>query len=244
MNVHRSVLFGSLFLAAAMALTSALASAPGSARAGGAGSAPAPTSATAAAPAFTPVVTANYSTPKDAVKTFYQALNKRDFSTLRQSVEIPAAQAANISVLLDTMQATAEMQVAASTKFFAAGDKTFQKPTADELDAQLKSVDDGSVALTGSTATLTLAANPAFNIAAGTVKLIKVGGDWKIDGTSLFKLDSEPAAKVAQRVALAEAMTTIARDVTKKITGGTFLTATDAYQDYWTRSQAASQPKP
>ncbi len=211
------------------------------------GPASAPASGSASSPSVggAGAVAADFSSAPAALKTFYRALYARDFKIVRQCINIPAPQQGNINALLDAMQATGEMQVAASNKFRDAGDKAFKKPTPGMLAAQLKAVDNAVPDTNGNTVTITLTADEANGVSGGPVTLTQVGAEWRIDGVSLFRLDSEPAAKTAERVALAKALTDIAHDVTKKIDGGKdYLTATDAYQDFWTRSQNASKPKP
>lgn len=206
-----------------------------------ASTAPSATSTASAAPVV-PLVKPDLSSPAATAKTLLTALNKADFTTVHLCLDIPPVNAADIDVLLGTMQATAAVQQAAAARFLNAGEKAFGNPTPAQLEAQLKAVAKAEVTLTGTTATLTLLADPANAIPGGTVQLKQSASDWKIDGPAFFKLGAEPADKTAARVALARQITAISHDMAKEISDGKFFSAADAYQEYWSRCKLAAAP--
>ncbi len=199
---------------------------------------------TALAPAATKPAPApaDYSTPAATAKTLLTAINHADFATVRQSLDIPAAHAANVETLVGTMEASAQLQQAASAQFLAAGEKAFGTPTPALLAAQLKGISAAAITITGNAATLAIPADTATQIPGGIVELKKIGAEWKIDGAAFFKLTTEPAAKTAERVALSQKLTAITDAMTREVAAGKFFSATDAYQEYWTRCREATLP--
>ena len=211
-------------LGAAPSMTTAPASAPGAAAASAGATSPASMAA---------VWTPDYSSPAAAAKTLLIAIHKGDFAAVRQALTIPDPQKENIGTLLDAMEASAELQAAATDRFQEAGSAAFGAPTEAALAAQLKAVDAGELTLKGDAATLVMAADAAAKLPGGTVEFKKMGSDWKIDGAAFFKLTAEPADKTAARVELASRLTIITQTITQQIGAGKFFSANDAYQEYW-----------
>jgi hypothetical protein len=217
-----------------------------------AGPGPAPSTATAPAPLAAPPasspasapapVTADYSTPAAAAKTLLTAINKGNFAVVYDALTIPASHKTEIETLLAAMEASSRLQQAATTRFLTAGTTAFGTPTPETLAAQLQAVAAGPLTLTGDAATLLVAADTASNLPGGTVEFKKIGGDWKIDGAAFFKLATEPADKTAARVELARQLTTLTDTMTQEIAAGKFFSATDAFQEYWTRYLTLTHP--
>jgi hypothetical protein len=203
---------------------------------------PPPLATPATSPAAAPAVTADYSTPAAAAKTLLTAINKGNFAAVRDALTIPAIHKTEIETLLGAMDASARLQQAATAQFLSAGTTAFGAPTAALLDAQLKAVDAGELTLKGDAATLVIPANESANLPGGTVEFKKIGSDWKIDGAAFFKLAPEPAGKTTARMELARQLTTLTNKMAAEITAGKFFSATDAYQEYWTRYLELTHP--
>jgi len=190
--------------------------------------------AAASSPASLPVTfVADYSTPAAAAKTLLTAINRGNFTAMRDALTIPDEHKEDIDTLLDAMESSARLQEAAEARFLEAGKAAFGAPSDAALAAQLKSVDAGEVTINGNSATLAVAADAAAKLPGGTVEFRKIGKDWKIDGAAFFKLATEPADKTAARVALARRLTVLTGTIIQEMDAGKFFSATDAYQEYW-----------
>ena len=156
---------------------------------------------------------------------------------------------------IDVMDQTTKLQRAARAEFGVGADKYFSDVTGAELAAKIKSIDAADVRIDGDSATVTMAANEAAKQASSTVKLKKVGANWKIDAASLFGLGSpaaatEPAAAMAatapaatqktatdRRVEIAHSITETTQQMVIDIKARKFASASDAYQEYWNRTR-------
>ncbi|HEY4329764.1 MAG TPA: hypothetical protein VGN88_08510 [Phycisphaerae bacterium] len=192
------------------------------------------TSATAAATSVAP----DYSTPRDAMKTFLRASFYGDIAAMRGALDIPPAHTADVDAYLGTMESSARLQDAAAAIFKSAGVKQFGS-SPDLLSDRLKTVDAIEPAMKGDVATMDL---PESQGQAGrTVTFKKSGSDWKIDAVGMFDLEL-PAAKIAERVDLAKKIKAVTDEMAKEVKDKKFPSATDAYQEYWSRCRLVTVP--
>lgn len=207
----------------------------------GAAMATVPASGPASAPAATataPAIPADYSSPAAAVKSYLRALAANDAAGIREALLVPEARKEELETLLSLTIAQARLQREAKERFKSDGEKVFagdarSKPS---LAAQLKAVDEAVVEATADAATVAMPAEmgkPSEQIA-----LKKTGSVWKLDAVMLYSLDAE---KTAGRVALARTLTAVTETTLKEMVTGKFVTATEAYQEYWLRMAAASK---
>jgi hypothetical protein len=205
------------------------------------------TTGTATVPATTAsavqAVTADYSNPGAALRTFLTAAQQGDVATARAAMVIPPERKAEVDVFIDAMAATARLQAAARAKFGATGAARFGMPTAAELAEQLKRVEGGTPKVQGDTASLEVPRNSATGQASQTVQLKRVGTAWKVDGATYFHLTEDAGEQIADRVALTRRIAGIADEVAKDIEAGKYYSSTIAYQNYWSRCiQATKTP--
>jgi hypothetical protein len=196
-----------------------------------------PTSAPAAT-ATAPAIPADYSTPAAAVKSYLRALAANDPAGIHDALVAPEARKEELEALLSLTIAQGRLQREAKERFKSDGEKVFagdprSKPS---LAAQLKAVDEAVVEATADAATVAMPAEAGK--AGEQIALKKIGSAWKLDAVALYSLDAE---KTAARVALARTLTTVTETTLKEMVTGKFVTASEAYQEYWLRMAAASK---
>jgi len=201
---------------------------------------PAPAPAPAAKPES--AAPADYSTPKAAAKSFLDAVRRADTPAMKAAVFTPSDQLDAVDTFLTVLAAGTDLQKAATTQFGADGTKSFGSVSSTALQSRLAAIDAAEAHVTGDTATIMLPADPATQQSAGTILLKKIGTAWKLDGPALFGLTPANAAQNAARLDLAKKLLKIDEEVSRDITAGKYTSASDAYQDYWTRSRLAAAP--
>ena len=159
---------------------------------------------------------------------------------MKDAVVTPADQEDAVQTFLAILVSGANLQKTATAQFGSEGTKAFGSAPAAALEARLKA-HTAEIKTTGDSATLLLPADPANQQAAGAILVKKTGESWKSRRPrSLLGLSSVPAVQNAARLQLAKTLMTINDQVIRDIKAGKYLSAADAYQDYWTRSRIAS----
>jgi hypothetical protein len=180
-----------------------------------------------------------YSSPTGTAETYLRALNSGNKSVALNAMAVPAGHEAEVDAFVSLTIAQHWLQDAAVTRFKNDGDKVFlgDPKSRVTLTAQLKALSEQKPDVSGGTATLLL---PPAESGKEPQKVLlkKVGEDWKLDAMSLYSLDSE---KTPIRAALARKLASITEMAAKDVTAGKFSSATEAYQEYWTRMKEASQ---
>ena len=207
----------------------------------------APSSGPAAAAAPAPIP-ADYSTPKAAARTFFVAMLAQSDAAksgpaLGSTLYIAPDRKDKIEPLLAVMASQGRLMKSVTSRFGRDGDRAFGMGDATaKLTARLKNVDDADVETKGDTAKLELPADTATKQSAGTMVLRKIDGDWKVDAAAMFQLDTVPAQNLEANLTLARQLTKVTQEMTAELNTGKYSSATEAYQDYWIRSNAARTP--
>ncbi len=156
----------------------------------------------------------DYSTPKNAVKSFYVSVVRGDGTSARENVvapdQIPMVDEARSLIL----------QVRA---FRRAAIERFGEEKGDDVSGglpTLKDIEDANEKIDGDSALL------ATKNGKASLKLRKIGNNWKIDLCSLlpFHTDAETARRIFAKAAKA------AQDLAAQIKAGAFMTPQDADQ--------------
>lgn len=183
----------------------------------------------------------DYSDPRAAVRSFLLAVQSQGELgkkiDLHEALAIPAAHQTEIDTLLDLMTAQGRLQQAAVEKFKGDGEKLFGT-SAETVAARLKAVDAAKMEINGETATLQM---PTTADKTETVNLRRVAGQWKIDALSMFHLEGMSADTLAANMQLSGKIAEITKKMSDEILAGSFPTAGDAFQEYWTRCNHARQ---
>src|SRR5947207_644955 len=156
----------------------------------------------------------DYSTPKNAVKSFYVSVVRGDGSTARQNVVEPA-QVPVVDEARELIVGVRAFRKAAIEKF---GDEK-----GDDVSGglpTLQDIEDAREEIHGDSAIL------ATNNGKASLRLRKIGTNWKVDLLSIlpFKTDAKTAQRIFAKAAQA------AQELEKQIKSGAFLTPEDADQ--------------
>ena len=156
----------------------------------------------------------DYSTPKNAVKSFYVSVVRGDGTTARQNV-VEDAQVAVVDQARELIVGVRAFRKAAIERF---GDEK-----GDDVSGGLPTLDDIEQAreeINGDSAIL------ATKNGKASLRLRKIGSNWKVDLLSVlpFKTDAKTAQRIFSKAAQA------AHDLTQQIKAGAFLTPEDADQ--------------
>lgn len=181
------------------------------------------------------VPAADYSDPRKTLATFLRA---NDEKSLREALLIPPEHRPEIDAFLGVMISQLNLQKAAQAQFGTAAAKNFSQATDDLVRRRLATLQAAEVTLRGSDgATIELPADPEVRQRATTMHLKKVDGAWKIDAAAMFGVANTPPEVMASRLKLANALRAVSDQMIKDLP--TFLSASDAFQEYWNRSKAA-----
>jgi len=156
----------------------------------------------------------DYSTPKNAVKSFYVSVVRGDGTTARQNVVEPA-QVGIVDEARELIVGVRAFRKAAIEKF---GDKK-----GDDVSGGLPTLDDIEQAreeINGDSAIL------ATKNGKASLRLRKIGSNWKVDLLSILPFKTDP--KTAQRIFAKSAQA--AHELAQQIKSGAFLTPEDADQ--------------
>jgi len=197
---------------------------------------PGPASAPAASAAPSAAAQADYSDPRKAVASFMKA---NDEPAMREAIVVTPASKAAVDAFLGVMVATINLQKEAQAQYGPAAAPYFTKATDAQIQARLKTVATAPMEVHGDRATVALPADEAARQSAGTIKLRKVGSDWKIEAETLFGIDVSPADVTARRIKEADAIRGVTDDMIKEIAARKYAAAGDAYQAYFLRSNDA-----
>jgi hypothetical protein len=182
-------------------------------------------------------VAADYSSPRAAVASFLRA---SDEAGLREALVIAPESRREVEAFLGPMIATLALQKAAQAQFGAPAAQYFSKQTDAWIARRAQDVENAPLDVQGDNAAiLHLPANEELKHAGADIELHRVNGQWKIDAASMFKVRNTPPATLAARVQLAEAITAETRQMIKDMPK--FLSAGDAFQEWWKRSVEAQQ---
>lgn len=189
----------------------------------------------AAATNRAPAVPADYSSPKKAVASFLQATDEK---SLRDALVIAPESRASVEAFVGVMVSTIALQKEAEAQFGSAAAQYFSKATDAQLQRRLKVVNDAELTMNGTdAASINLPPDEEARQSGGTIELKKIDGQWKIDAASMFGLAKTPPETTAKRVRMAETLTGVTEQMIKDMPK--FLSAGDAYQEYWNRSKEA-----
>ncbi|HEV8292109.1 MAG TPA: hypothetical protein VGP94_09300 [Tepidisphaeraceae bacterium] len=156
----------------------------------------------------------DYSTPKGAVKSFYFSVVRGDGTSARQNVVEPA----QVPVVDEARNLIVEVR-----GFRRAAIERFGEEKGDDVSGglpTLRDIEEANERITGDTAVL------ATKNGKASLKLRKIGNNWKVDLLSIlpFRSDAETARRIFAKSAIA------ARELAAQIRAGTFLTPEDADQ--------------
>jgi hypothetical protein len=190
------------------------------------------------APPASPTTTspvADYSDPKKTLATFLRASDEK---SLRESLLITPQHSREIDAFLGVMISQLNLQKAAQAQFGTAAAKYFSQATDDLVRRRLQALQAAQVTLRGTDgATIELPADPEVRQRATTMELKKVDGAWKIDAAAMFGVAGATPEVMASRLKLANALQAVSDQMIKDLPK--FLSAGDAFQEYWNRSKAA-----
>jgi hypothetical protein len=156
----------------------------------------------------------DYSTPKNAVKSFYFSVVRGDGSSARQNVVEPA----QVPVVDEARTLIIEVR-----SFRRAAIERFGEEKGDDVSGGLPTLQDIEQAnekIDGDSAIL------ATKNGKASLKLRKIGSNWKIDLLSILPIrtDAETARRIFAKAAIA------ARELAAQIRAGAFATPEDADQ--------------
>ena len=156
----------------------------------------------------------DYSTPKNAVKSFYVSVVRGDWTSARQNVVEPA----QVAVVDEARTLIIEVRA-----FRRAAIERFGEEKGDDVSGglpTLKDIEEANEKIDGDTALL------ATKNGKASLKLRKIGNNWKVDLCSLlpFRTDAETARRIFAKAAAA------AHELAAQIRAGVFLTPDDADQ--------------
>ncbi len=95
----------------------------------------------------------------------------------------------------------------------------------------------------GDKATVQIPENAGTHTLAGTVKLEKQGGSWKIDAASLYSLEAKTPAQITAQQTLVQKVADIATQTAGKVRDHKYSSVKDAYIDFETQA-AGGVPAP
>jgi len=156
----------------------------------------------------------DYSTPKNAVKSFYFSVVRGDGASARQNVVEPA----QVPVVDEARNLIIEVR-----SFRRAAIERFGEEKGDDVSGglpTLKDIEEANEKIDGDTALL------ATKNGKASLKLRKIGSHWKIDLLSVLPLRTD--AQTAQRIFAKAAIA--ARELAAQIRAGAFATPDDADQ--------------
>ena len=190
-----------------------------------------------------PVSTKDFSSPIAAIKSFLQAsYNQLDLSqpqddaAITNTMIIPDAQKNDVNAYLSLTSASAKLERASADIFGAAATSTaLHDGGRDVLAARLKYMDSASVTVTGDTATIQIPEDKTNRIAAGSVVLHRVNGQWKIDAASLFSINNRTPKEISTQTDLLKKVSAITEQVTTDVRAKKFTSARDVYAELQTR---------
>jgi hypothetical protein len=156
----------------------------------------------------------DYSTPKNAVKSFYVSVVRGDGTSARQNVVEPA----QVAVVDEARNLIIEVR-----SFRRAAIERFGEEKGDDVSGglpTLKDIEEANEKIEGNNAIL------ATKNGKASLKLRKIGNNWKVDLLSIlpFRTDAETARRVFAKAAIA------ARELAAQIRAGAFPTPEDADQ--------------
>ena len=156
----------------------------------------------------------DYSTPKSAVKSFYVSVVRGDGTSARQNVVEPA----QVPVVDEARTLIIEVR-----SFRRAAIERFGDEKGDHVSGglpTLQDIEEAQEKITGDTAIL------ATRNGKASLKLRKIGSNWKIDLLSILPIrtDAETARRIFAKAAIA------ARELAAQIRAGAFATPEDADQ--------------
>ena len=156
----------------------------------------------------------DYSTPKNAVKSFYVSVVRGDGTSARQNVVEPA----QVAVVDEARTLIIEVRA-----FRRAAIERFGEEKGDDVSGglpTLKDIEEANEKIDGDTALL------ATKNGKASLKLRKIGSNWKVDLLSILpvRTDAETARRIFAKAAIA------AHDLAAQIRAGAFATPEDADQ--------------
>ena len=179
---------------------------------------------------------ADLSEPRSVAKAFLQAALTGDEKALRDSLTFAEAQGPAVETFLKMQLATAAIGKAAEAKFGEEGKKAFGVMSADDFAKRLKTIDDAKLTVAGDTATIEIPADAGHRAQGGTLKLKKIGAQWKLEAAGIYGLDKATDEKdMNARLEAVVRITELTTQIAKEIEEGKFATARAAYEAYWSR---------
>ena len=156
----------------------------------------------------------DYSTPKSAVKSFYVSVVRGDGTSARENVVEPA----QVPIVDEARNLIVEVR-----GFRRAAIERFGEEKGDDVSGglpTLKDIEEANERIEGNNATL------ATKNGKASLKLRKIGNNWKVDLLSVLPLrtDAETARRIFAKSAIA------ARELAAQIRAGAFATPEDADQ--------------
>jgi hypothetical protein len=156
----------------------------------------------------------DYSTPKSAVKSFYVSVVRGDGSSARENVVEPA----QVPMVDEARNLIVEVR-----SFRRAAIERFGEEKGDDVSGglpTLQDIEEAQEKITGDSAIL------ATKNGKASLKLRKIGSNWKIDLLSILPIrtDAETARRIFAKAAIA------ARELAAQIRAGVFATPEDADQ--------------
>jgi hypothetical protein len=179
---------------------------------------------------------------KKVVENFFGAVQAGDEKGVKTAVVATPDQQDAVTAYLDLMIATMQLRKAAVAKFGTGAETVFAVSTGNAaIESRLQSVREATPKVAGDSVLLTIPGDEAKQVPTLTLVVKKADAGWKIDGGSLFNLSPENKQETRQRAALSVKLTAITRQMVQEINDGKYASATDAYQEFWTRSVKAAK---
>jgi hypothetical protein len=179
---------------------------------------------------------------KKVVENFLGSVQAGDEKGVKGAVVATADQQEAVQAYLDLMIATMQLRKAAVTKFGTGAETVFAVSTGNAaIESRLKAVREATPKVMGDSVLLSIAGDEAKKVPPLTLVVKKAADGWKIDGGSLFSLSPENKEETQQRAALSVKLTAITKQITQEINAGKYASATDAYQEFWSRSVKAAK---